>query len=76
MPEATLNAIADHGEIRGDAVSRSYVEAQPGAQRASRRSGVDYVEVTEKLEAEGLSKFVASWDDLTETVAGALRAAA
>lgn len=75
MPEATLNALADHGEVRGDAVSGSYVEANQ-VLNAIDAQGVDYVEVTEKLEAEGLSKFVASWDDLTETVAGALRAAA
>lgn len=75
MPEATLTALADHGEVRGDAVSGSYVEANQ-VLNAIDAQGVDYVEVTEKLEAEGLSKFVASWDDLTETVAGALRAAA
>ncbi|KAM9862595.1 transaldolase [Leucobacter sp. BZR 635] len=75
MPEATLNALADHGEVTGDTVSGSYVEANQ-VLNAIDAQGVDYVEVTEKLESEGLSKFVASWDDLIETVAGALKASA
>lgn len=75
MPEATLNALADHGVVTGDAVSGSYVEANQ-VLNAVDAQGVDYVEVTEQLEVEGLSKFVASWDDLTATVAGALKAAA
>ncbi|KIP53491.1 transaldolase [Leucobacter komagatae] len=74
MPEATLNALADHGEVDGDAVSGSYVEANQ-VLNAVDAQGIDYVEVTEKLELEGLSKFVASWDDLLNTVTGALQAA-
>ncbi|GAA1319994.1 transaldolase [Leucobacter albus] len=74
MPEATLNALADHGEVRGDAVSGSYVDANQ-VLNAVDAQGVDYAAVTEQLEVEGLAKFVASWNDLTETVAGALKAA-
>ncbi|GAA2830834.1 transaldolase [Leucobacter komagatae] len=74
MPEATLNALADHGEVRGDRVSGTYGEANQVLNLIDAQ-GVDYVEVTEKLEIEGLSKFDASWDDLLETVAGALRSA-
>ncbi|RKQ94321.1 transaldolase [Mycolicibacterium mucogenicum 261Sha1.1M5] len=75
MPEATLNALADHGEVQGDRVSGSYGEANQVLNLIDAQ-GVDYVEVTEKLEVEGLSKFDASWDDLVETVTGALRASA
>lgn len=74
MPEATLNALADHGEVRGDAVSGSYVDANQVLNSVDAQ-GVDYAAVTEQLEVEGLAKFVASWSDLTETVAGALKAA-
>ncbi|MGO2141705.1 MAG: transaldolase [Leucobacter sp.] len=74
MPEATLGALADHGEVQGDRVSGTYGEANQVLNLIDAQ-GVDYVEVTEKLEIEGLSKFDASWDDLLETVAGALRLA-
>lgn len=73
MPEATLNALADHGEVHGDTVSGSYVEANQ-VLNAIDAQGVDYVEVTTQLEVEGLAKFDASWNDLVETVAGALKA--
>ncbi|KUF07626.1 transaldolase [Leucobacter sp. G161] len=73
MPEATLNALADHGEVHGDTVSGSYVEANQ-VLNAIDGQGVDYVEVTTQLEVEGLAKFDASWNDLVETVAGALKA--
>lgn len=73
MPEATLNALADHGEVHGDTVSGSYVEANQVLNAIDGQS-VDYVEVTTQLEVEGLAKFDASWNDLVETVAGALKA--
>ncbi|MBP6685050.1 MAG: transaldolase [Leucobacter sp.] len=73
MPEATLKALADHGEVRGDAVSGTYVEANQ-VLNAIDGQGIDYVELTTQLEVEGLAKFDASWDDLIETVAGALKA--
>jgi transaldolase len=34
--------------------------------------GISYEEVVSLLEAEGVEKFVASWDDLLETVSKAL----
>lgn len=74
MPEATLNAFADHGDVRGDAVSGAYNEANQTL-NAIDDLGIDYVEVTAKLEAEGLAKFDASWDDLVSTVERALGAA-
>lgn len=40
---------------------------------AIERAGVSYREVVEKLEAEGLSKFDASWEELLDTVRGALQ---
>lgn len=36
--------------------------------------GVDYAEVTAKLEAEAVQKFQSSWDDLLQTVGAALEA--
>lgn len=72
MPEATLRAFADHGEVRGDTVTSEYLESNQ-LLNAIDALGVDYVEVTEKLELEGLSKFDASWDELCGTVERALQ---
>ena len=62
MPEATLNAVADHGVIRGDAVQR-HVRRRPGDLRRPRgRSAIDYDDVIELLEVEGVDKFEDSWE--------------
>ncbi|MBK0417992.1 transaldolase [Leucobacter sp. CSA1] len=74
MPEATLEALADHGVVTGDEVSGTYREADQ-VLNAIDALGIDYVEVTELLEAEGLQKFDASWGELVESVEQALQAA-
>ena len=66
MPEKTLLAFADHGEL-GEPV----VGAAPGAAEVMRQledAGVDLDEVFEVLEAEGVEKFEKSWGELVETV--------
>ena len=75
MPEATLNALADHGEVHGNAVSGSYLDANQ-VLNAIDDQGIDYAQVTELLEREGLKKFDESWADLVATVARELGAAA
>lgn len=75
MPEATLEALADHGTVHGDAVSGTYAEANQ-LLNAIDAQGIDYVEVTTKLEQEGLSKFDDSWADLVSTVEAALQESA
>ena len=75
MPEATLRAFADHGEVRGDTISSEMLESNQ-LLNALDGLGIDYVEVTEQLEREGLEKFTASWDELCATVARALEEAA
>jgi transaldolase len=75
MPQATIEAFADHGEIHGDTVRGSYDEARKLiAQLES--LGISYDEVVQVLEDEGVSKFDASWTELQETVTSALKAAA
>lgn len=74
MPEATLLAFADHGEVRGDTITSEYLESNQ-VLNAIDAQGVDYVAVTEKLEQEGLQKFDTSWDELCSTVEQALAAA-
>lgn len=67
MPEKTLEAVADHGELQGDQVSGRAREAQEVLD-AVVAAGVDWAEVLQVLESEGVSKFEASWDELVETV--------
>jgi len=72
MPEKTLQAFADHGDVRGDTVHGTYDEAR-GVIAALEELGISYDEVVDVLEAEGVDKFDASWDELLATVDSALK---
>jgi transaldolase len=74
MPEKTLEATFDHGEIRGDTISGSYAAAQDVLD-AIAAQGISYEEVTALLEKEGVEKFIVSWNELLDTVTAALEAA-
>ena len=67
MPEATLHAVADHGVLRGDTVIAGYHHAVE-VMTALAEIGVDYDDVVDTLERDGLTTFQASWAALTETV--------
>jgi transaldolase len=67
MPEATLEAVADHGQVRGDTIHDRYEEAQQVLDRLG-AIGVDYDDVVETLEREGVEKFETSWTQLLESV--------
>ncbi|MCO6007922.1 transaldolase [Actinoallomurus purpureus] len=72
MPEATLDAVADHGDIRGDTVRPFYEDARTHM-AALKEAGVDYDDVVRVLEEEGVEKFEASWTELLDTIKGELR---
>jgi transaldolase len=74
MPEKTMQAFADHGEVRGDQVTTKYDEARQVMSDLA-AAGIEYDDVIETLEREGVEKFVASWDELVETVRGQLEGA-
>lgn len=67
MPEKTMDAFADHGEVEGDRVSGTAREAQEVLD-AVVAQGVDWEDVLASLESEGVDKFVTSWDELVDTV--------
>jgi transaldolase len=67
MPEATLNAVADHGQIRGDTIVGTYDQASAVLDRLD-RLGIAYSEVVELLEVEGVQKFEDSYAQLTASV--------
>ena len=72
MPEATLRAVADHGRIPADSVRGHYDEAREVLAELE-AIGVDYGDVTEQLETDGLAAFDASWRDLGDQIAAQLR---
>ena len=67
MPEKTLDATADHGEVTGDRVTPFYAEAAEVLDSLE-RLGISYSEVTAKLEREGVEKFEKSWGELLDRV--------
>ncbi|HLL62436.1 MAG TPA: transaldolase family protein, partial [Propionibacteriaceae bacterium] len=71
MPEKTLQAFADHGEVRGDMVSDTETEAQQVMDDLA-AVGISSDDVVDVLEREGVEKFEASWNELVETVQTAL----
>ncbi|MEN0128458.1 MAG: transaldolase [Brevundimonas sp.] len=75
MPEATLEAVADHGGDGSDTVTGTQDEAASVIERL-RGLGIDIDDVTRKLEEEGVSKFTDSWEQLLAKVDEELRGAA
>ncbi|MFJ6895441.1 transaldolase [Streptomyces hokutonensis] len=71
MPEATLNATADHGDIHGDTVTGGYAQARADLD-AVERLGISYDTVVKQLEDEGVAKFEVAWQDLLGAVAKSL----
>jgi transaldolase len=74
MPEATIHAFADHGEMRGDTITGYYADAQKALDDLA-AVGVDYNDVVDTLEREGVEKFAASWTELLDGVSKSLQAA-
>ncbi len=73
MPEATLDAVYDHGVIEGDTIRGHYVDAQRVLDEL-KAVGVDYDDVVATLETEGVEKFEDSWNQLIEAVEEQLEA--
>ncbi|MDX3612926.1 MULTISPECIES: transaldolase [Streptomyces] len=71
MPQATLDAVADRGVIRGNTVSGGYAQARADL-AAVEALGVSYEEVVGLLENEGVATFEAAWQDLLDVVAKSL----
>ncbi len=66
MPEKTMQAFADHGEV-GTSIQGSGEEGQKVLDEVE-KAGVDLADVYKVLEDEGVQKFVVSWDELVESV--------
>jgi transaldolase len=73
MPQATLDAVFEHGQVRGDTVRGRYVEAQTVLDDLA-ALGIDYDEVVDQLEREGVKKFDTSWNSLIDSITAQLEA--
>jgi transaldolase len=67
VPENTLKAFADHGELGADWVDEG--GASEGVLDEFRRAGVDLDALGKRLQDEGAASFVASWNDLLLLIA-------
>jgi transaldolase len=67
MPLETIEAFQDHGVVAGDTVLDGLDEAKRLFEQLA-EAGVDYDDVTDTLEAEGVQKFADSFDEITESI--------
>jgi transaldolase len=67
MPLETVEAFQDHGEVRGDTVTEEVDKAHEVFAGLA-KVGVDYDDVTETLELEGVQKFADSFAELLDGV--------
>jgi transaldolase len=74
MPEKTLEAFADHGEVKGDQVTGRAADAEKVFDRLG-QVGIDFDDVLVALENEGVEKFEKSWQELVDTIEGQLEKA-
>lgn len=72
MPEATLEATADHGEVSGDTIRGTYEQARAELDAVA-KLGIAYDDVVQLLEDEGVEKFEASWNDLLKSTEAELK---
>ncbi len=73
MPEATLNAVTGNASIPDDTIHGTYEQSQTILDDLA-GLGIDYADVVQTLEDQGISAFDASWDQLEQRLAAALGA--
>ncbi|CAB4649236.1 unannotated protein [freshwater metagenome] len=72
MPQSTLDALIDHGVLRGDTVTGNYQQAIQVLKGLS-DVNVSLDDVTTELEIDGVKKFAQAWNDLQKNVEAALQ---
>jgi hypothetical protein len=70
MPQSTLDALIDHGDVRGNTISGKYPEAVEVLKGLS-ALGISLDQITTDLEVDGVKKFAQAWDELLENVKAA-----
>jgi transaldolase len=74
MPEATMNAVADHGVLRGDTVTGT-ADAARKVWADLAELGISADEVFDELETDGVNKFITAWEQLLASIETALQGA-
>ncbi len=72
MPQATLDAVMDHGKVRGNAITSQYPAAVE-VFKALSALNISLDTVTSELEIDGVKKFAQAWNELLENVKAAQR---
>ncbi|MFI7190217.1 transaldolase [Nocardia nova] len=67
MPAATLDAVISHGTVLGDRIRPNYDDAWEVSGQLG-EMGIDFDDVLEQLEREGVAKFQTSWQAMIEDV--------
>ena len=75
MPEKTMDAVADHGVVKGDTITGTAAVAQAVFDELE-AVGIDLGDVFVVLEDEGVDKFEKSWQELLDATQVQLDAAA
>jgi transaldolase len=70
MPQSTLDALIDHGVVRGNTISGNYTDAVSVLKGLS-SLGISLDQITTDLEIDGVKKFAQAWDELLENVKAA-----
>ncbi len=72
MPQNTLDAVIDHGVVRGETITQNYAAAVDVFKSLSALN-ISLNAVTTELEIDGVKKFAQAWDSLLSSVADAQR---
>jgi transaldolase len=71
MPQSTLDALNDHGVVRGDTINGTFDEAR-AIIAAVEAAGVSLAAITHELEVDGVKKFADAWGALLASVQGVM----
>ena len=67
MPEGTIRAVADHGDVGRNTIAGTYDDSRAVLDDLA-KLGISYDDVVDVLEQEGVSKFSASWHEVLDTL--------
>jgi len=67
MPESTLDEVREHGVVRGDTISANFAHAHQHFNELA-LAGIDFEDVVEFLEKDGVKKFADAWQELLDNV--------
>jgi transaldolase len=73
MPPATIVAFVDHGEVMEDSLVRNVAQAE-AAIGGLALMGIDFDDITDTLQVDGVASFAASYEDLLATLGEKLEA--